>query len=158
MFIHITYIDLLRKFHNTLTRFPSLTIYKFLIRPHLNYGDVIYDQAFTASFHQKIEFVQYNSALAITGSIRVTSKEKLYHKLGLESVEKTRWYRKLCCFYEIFRNQSPKYLFNTIHTSVRPYNIRNANNIPQFKAKHNFSNICLSLLYLLNGTSWTIYV
>ena len=103
-----------------------------------HYGDVIYDQAYTASFHQKIESVQYNSALAITGAIRGTSKEKLYHELGLESLEKRRWYRKLCCFYKIFRSQSPQYLFNIIPTSARPYNTRNANNIPQFKVKHNF--------------------
>ena len=131
-------IGLLHKFHNILTRLPLLTIYKAFIRPHLDYGEIIYDQACTASFHQKIEFVQYNSALAFKGAIRGTSKEKLCHKLGLESLEKTRWYRKLCCFYEIYRNQSPEYLFNLIHNSMRPYNIRNANNIPQFKAKHNF--------------------
>ena len=83
--------------------------------------------------------VQYNSALAITGAIKRTSKEKVYHELGLESLEKRRWYRKLCCFHKIFRNQSPEYLFNIIPTSVRRYNTRNANNIPQFKVKHNFS-------------------
>ena len=55
-----------------------------------NYCDTIYDQAYTASFHQKIESVQYNSALAITGAIRGTSKEKLYHELGLETLEKRR--------------------------------------------------------------------
>ena len=128
-------IGLLRKLHNTLPRLPLLTIYKSFIRPHLDYDDVIYDQA---SFHQKIESVQYNSALAITGALRGTSKEKLYHELGLESLEKRRWYKKLCCFYEIFRNQSPEYLFNIIPTSVRPYNTRNANIIPQFKVKHVF--------------------
>ena len=37
-----------------------------------------------------------------------------------------------------FRSQSPQYLFNIGPTSVRPYNTRNANNIPQFKVKHNF--------------------
>ena len=125
------------KLHNTLPRLPLLTIYKSFIRPHLDYSDVIYDQAYTASFHQKIESVQYNSALAITGAIRGTSKEKLYHKLGLEFLEKRRWYRKLCCFYKIFRSQSPRYLFNILPTSVRPCNTRNANN-PQFKVKHNF--------------------
>ena len=57
---------LLRKLHNTLPRLPLLTIYKSFIRPHLDYVDIIYDQAYTASFHQKIESVQYNSALAIT--------------------------------------------------------------------------------------------
>ena len=131
-------IGLLRKLNNTLSRLSLLTIYKSFIRPHLDYGDVIYDQAYTASFHQKIESVQYNSALAITGAIRGSSKEKLYRELGLESLEKSRWYRKLCCFYKIFRNQSPEYLFNIIPTSVRPYNTRNANTILQFKVKHIF--------------------
>ena len=46
--------------------------------------------------------------------------------------------QELCCFYKIFRSQSPQYLFNIIPTSVRSYNTRNANNIPQFKVKHNF--------------------
>ena len=59
---------------------PLLTIYKSFIRPHLDYGDIIYDQAYTALFHQKIESVQYNSALVITGAIRETSKEKIYHE------------------------------------------------------------------------------
>ena len=81
-------IALLRKLHNTLPRLPLLTIYKSFIRPHLDYGDVIYDQAYTTSFHQKIESVQYNSALAITGAIRGTSKEKLYHELGLNPLKK----------------------------------------------------------------------
>ena len=38
-------IGLLRKLHNTLSRLPLLSIYKSFIRPHVDYGDVIYDQA-----------------------------------------------------------------------------------------------------------------
>ena len=72
-------------------------IYKLFIRPHLDYGDIIYDQAYNTSFHQKLHSVHYNAALAITGAIRGTSKEKLYDELGLETFEKRRWYRKLCC-------------------------------------------------------------
>ena len=89
-------------------------------------------------FSEKTEFAQYNSALSITGAIKGTSKKKLYHELGLESLEKRRWYRKRCLFYKIFRNQISEYLFNIISTSVRSYNTKNANNIPQFKVKHNF--------------------
>ena len=48
---------LLCKLHNTLPRLPLLTIYKSFITSHLGYGDIIYDQAYTASFHQKIESV-----------------------------------------------------------------------------------------------------
>ena len=56
-------VGLLRKLHNTLPRLPLLTIYKSFRRPHLDYGDVIYDQAYNVSFHQKLESIQYNSAL-----------------------------------------------------------------------------------------------
>ena len=43
-----------------------------------------------SSFHQRLESLQYNAALAITGEIRGTSKEKLYNELGLESLQKRR--------------------------------------------------------------------
>ena len=129
---------LLRKLHNILYTLPLLTIHKSFISPHLDYGDIIYNQGYTALFYQKIESVQYNSALVITGAKRGTSKEILYQELGLETLEKRKWYRKLWCFFKIFRNQFPEYLFNIIPTSVRQYNTRNANNIPQFKVKHIF--------------------
>ena len=81
-------IGLLGKLHNTLPRLPLLTICKSFIRPHIDYGDIIYDQEYIVLFHQKLESIQYKSALAITGAIRGTSAEKLYNELGLESLEK----------------------------------------------------------------------
>ena len=42
---------LLRKLHNILPRPALLTIYKSFIRPHLDYGDIIYDQTYNTSFH-----------------------------------------------------------------------------------------------------------
>ena len=35
-----------------------------------------------------MEFIQYNSALAVTDTIRGTSTEKLYNELGLEAFKK----------------------------------------------------------------------
>ena len=131
-------IGLLRKLHHILPRSPLLTIYKSFIRPHLDYGDIIYYQAYNASFHQKLDSIQYNAALAIRGTIRATSTEKLYNELGLETLEKKRWYGKLCCFLKIFRYKCPKYLFNTIPTSRSIHNTRNTNNILLIKVKHNF--------------------
>ena len=63
-----------------------LTIYKAFIRPHLDYGDVVYDYPGNASFMQKFESVKYNASLAATGYFRGTSRDKLYSKLGLESL------------------------------------------------------------------------
>ena len=82
-----TTVALLPKFQNILPRSAWLTIYKCSVRTHLDYGDIIYDQAFNNSFHQKIESLQYNVALAITGAIRGTSREKNYQELGLESLQ-----------------------------------------------------------------------
>ena len=76
--------------------------------------------------HQNLEKIHYNSALAITGAIRGTSKEKLCQELRLESLEKRRWYRKLCYFYKIFNKQSPTYLLSVIPVSSRSYSTRNS--------------------------------
>ena len=70
-------VALLRKFQNNFPRSALLTIYKCFVRTHLDYSDIFYDQAFDSSFHQKIESLRYNAALAITGVIRGTSKEKI---------------------------------------------------------------------------------
>ena len=62
-------------------------MYKAFIRLHLDYGDVVYNQLYNMSFHQKLESIQYDACLAITGAMRSTSKEKLYQELGLESLQ-----------------------------------------------------------------------
>ena len=74
------------------------------MKPHLDYGDVIYDQSLNNTFHQKMESIQYNAALAITGAIRGSSREKLYQEQGLESLQQRRWYRKLCYFFKLKAN------------------------------------------------------
>ena len=37
--------------------------------------------------HKKIERIQYNATLAITGAIKGTSQSKLYCELGFESLK-----------------------------------------------------------------------
>ena len=93
-----------------------LTIFKSFVWPHLDYGDVIYDQSYNNTFHQKMESIQYNAALAIIGAIRGSSREKLYQELSLESLRQRRWYRKLRYFFKLTKNKSPKYLFNITST------------------------------------------
>ena len=122
-----------------LLRGPLLTIYKSFIRPHLDYGDVIYDQHYNNSFHQKLESVQYNAALAITGAIRGSSKKNFYHELGSESLQKRWRFRKPFYFFKITKNESLKYLFDQIPTAKTAYRTRNnIDNIPRFNVKHTF--------------------
>ena len=128
---------LLRRFQLILPRHSLITIYKAFIRPHLDYGDVIYDRAFNESFHQRLESIQYNAAIAITGTIRGTSSEKLFQELGLETLKSRRWFRKLYLFYKILHSKSPSYLFNLIPENNNPYASRSAlnNQIPFFNVK-----------------------
>ena len=86
-------IGVIKKLSNTLPRDALLTIYKSFVRPHLDYGDIIYDQPQNESFCNKLESIQYNAALAITGAIRGTSKTKLYKELGLEFLKSRRCFR-----------------------------------------------------------------
>ena len=85
-------IGLLRKLQNILPHEPLLAIYKSFVRPHLYYGDVIYDQQYNNSFHQKLES-RTNAALTITGAIRGSSMEKLYQELGLESLKQNYFFK-----------------------------------------------------------------
>ena len=96
-------IGLLCKLQKILPRPHLITIYKSFIRSRLDYGDIIYDQAHNVSSHQELEPIQYNFTLAIAGAIRGTSREKLYHELGFESLVSRRWYCKLCFFYKGFK-------------------------------------------------------
>ena len=75
---------------------------------------MIYDQPENESFTCKIESVQYSACLAITGTIRGTSQEKLYQELGLESLQGRRWLRRMRYFYKLIKTQKPLYLFNLI--------------------------------------------
>ena len=56
-----TTVGLLWKLRNILPRPALLTIYKCFIRPHLDHGDIIYDQAYNVSFHQELESIQYSA-------------------------------------------------------------------------------------------------
>ena len=50
-------IVLLCKLQMILPRRSLVTIYKSFIRPHLDYGDIIFDQAFNKSFHDNLESI-----------------------------------------------------------------------------------------------------
>ena len=117
-------------------RLSLLTIYKTFKRSRLDYADIIYDQAYNSTFHDKLESSQFNAGLAITGAIRGTSSEKIYQELGLESLKSRRWFRKTCHLYKIFNEKSPSYIFNLVPNFNRVHNTRFNYNIPPIKVRH----------------------
>ena len=115
-----------------------VTIDKAFVIPHLDYGDTLYKQAFNNSFHDRLESIQYNACLEITGAIRGTSREKLCQKLGLEPLRLRRWHRKLNLFYKVIKHEHPQYLFHLILVKHASYTSRKVHSIPIFSVKHGF--------------------
>ena len=107
-------ISVIKKLRHSLPRKSLMTIYKAFLRPLIDYGDIIYDQPQNESFCEKLESVQYKAALAITGAIQGTSREKIYQELGLESLKSRRWYKRLSCMFKIMKEEVPNYLINSV--------------------------------------------
>ena len=102
--------------------------YKMYIRPHLDYGDVIYHNQ-RADLMDLVERVQYKAALIVSGCWQGTSRKNLYDELGWESLTDRRWLRRLTIFYKITNDLAPSYLSehipkrNEINMVLRDRNI-----------------------------------
>ena len=75
MFLRHYRKNILWKLHNILQGPALLTIYKYFIKPHVDDGDIIHDQAYNLSLHQELESIRYHPVLALTGTIRGSSRE-----------------------------------------------------------------------------------
>ena len=119
-------IGVMKQLHTYVPRNTLETIYKLYARPHLDYGDVIYhipdnnSKTFDSEIStvhplmSRIESVQYEAACVVSGAWRGTSRNKLYDDLGWESLHHRRNFRRLCIFYDVFKNNFPKYLSHVI--------------------------------------------
>ena len=93
---------------------------KLAFKINLYYGDIIYDKHNNESFKSKIE-----CSIALSGAIQVTSRERLYEELGLQSLANRRWYQKLIFFDKIVNRATPRYLNNYLSTKENlVYNTR----------------------------------
>ena len=88
-------------------------MYKMYVRPHLEYGDLIYHGQ-SSELTKNLEKIQYKAGLIVTGCWDKTSREKLYKELGWESLENRRAYRRYSLFYKIKTNSAPIYLSDHI--------------------------------------------
>ena len=70
-------IGLIRRLSVNVPRKALLTLYKSFIRPHLDYGDVLYDKPENENFQNKLEKIQYKVCLAITGAIQGTPRKNV---------------------------------------------------------------------------------
>ena len=117
-------------------------------RPHLGFCDVIYHtpkicNMFDSSFRLSnwmdlIERVQYQAALAVTGTWKGTSINKIYEELGWESLSGRRWFHRRVQFFKIQNGLTPAYL-KTPAPSPRNhlYGTRSENDLHSIKCRTN---------------------
>ena len=95
-------------------------MYKALVRSHLDYCDVIYHMPpiihqppLGLSLHdlmEKVEKIQYQAALAVTGAWQGSSRVKLYDELGWESLSDRRMCKRVLQIHKIVNKKTPSYL------------------------------------------------
>ena len=78
-------------------------LYKSLIRPVMEYADVLWDNGI-ASDCDLLDHVQYEVAKIVTGAIKGTSKHRLMQEVGWESMSTRRKIHRLILYYKIVNN------------------------------------------------------
>ena len=142
----------LRKLYHYIPRDSLVTIFKTFIRPHLDYTDVIFSKPSNATFSNRIESTQFNAALAITRTIRGTSKEKLYQNLDLRQLRGGGGFEDFVVFIKfwiikhqlIFTVYFPHQIGIIIHVSIPK--------LDRFSAEQKLLVILFCLRQLENGT------
>ena len=112
-------------------------MYKTLVRSHLDYCDIIYHKpsyqnqppiGVTLNLQmEKVERIQYQAALAISGAWLGSSRSKLYEELGWETLSDRRMCRRILQIHKISENKTP-YLTEKLPPNCRALfsgNIRN---------------------------------
>ena len=59
---------------------------------------------------ERLEKVQYQAGLAITGCCQGTNRNKLYDEIGWESLAHRRWARRIMHLFKIIQTKSSTYL------------------------------------------------
>ena len=121
-------IGLIRYLSQYVPRHVLDQIYKLHVRPHLDYGDIVYhkhDPEMKLGFTRRLKQVQYSAALDVKGAWWGTSSHRLYEELGWESLYLRRWCRCMCHFFNLKKTHAPAYLYDEIPVERNvPYSLR----------------------------------
>ena len=114
-------------------------MYFAYIRPLLEYSDVVWDNC-TLESKKLPDAVHVEAARIVTGATKLWSIERLFMKLGWESLQSRRNKHKLTTFYKIMHGLAPTYLSDLIPPIVgqsNNYALRNADHIHGFRSNSN---------------------
>ena len=102
-------MNLLKSVKYKLHRSTLISLYKSLVRPLMEYADVIWDGC-TESEANLLEGIQNESARIVTGAIKGTNRVRLLNELCWEDLKTRRFLHKLSLLYKIINCLTPSYL------------------------------------------------
>jgi hypothetical protein len=130
-------VGLLRRISRDVPRECLEILYKSMIRPILEYGDIIFDGCSDTSA-KRLENVQRQAGLTCTGAFRHTRHTSLLEELGWPPLSQRRKHHRLNVMFKLLRGMAPNYLLNLCPPLTRDrttYNLRTGQNVtmPQQK-------------------------
>jgi hypothetical protein len=130
-------IETLNRFSYILPRNTLQRIYITMIRPVLEYADIIYDNT-TRDQHNKLEHLQRRAGLICTGAYRHTENQTLMRELGWESLSLRRKNHKIIQYYKIINGLTPNYLrqeLPSVISSLTTHYLRNRNQLREHRTR-----------------------
>ena len=128
-------LNVLSKYRFVLPRLALSRLYIAMVRPILEYADVIYDNM-PLYLSQSIEKTQRRAALICTGAYRHTETQTLLRDLGWQPLRDRRTNHKLILLYKITKGIYPKYLQDLLPKQQQThYALRHQPHIPVFKTR-----------------------
>lgn len=94
-------IRIFKKLSNVFLKHSFITLHTNLVKSHLDYVGVVFEQPDNDIRCQPTESLKYNTSLAITGATKETSEVEFCNEIDLESPESKRWFKKLFICYKI---------------------------------------------------------
>ena len=119
-------------------------MYKALVRSHFDCCDIIYHipskqtqlGVTLNALMEKTERIQYQPALAVTGSWQGSCRSKFYEELGWESSSGRCWCRRILQIHKIVNDKTPSYLKIKLPRHRRPLDRQSSSNtFHEFKCK-----------------------
>jgi hypothetical protein len=120
-------VAILSRIRHKLPRSVLERIYISMIRPVLEYGNIIYDNC-TLHQSEKLESIQRKAALICSGAYRHTEHTTLLSELGWESLSIRRHIQKLTMYFKMTHNLVPNYLCSlttNLKSNITSYRLRN---------------------------------
>jgi ribonuclease P/MRP protein subunit RPP40 len=117
----------LKQLQYKLPRVALERIYLTMIRPIIEYGDIVYDNL-TLKQTNQLERIQRRAALICTGAYKVTEHKVLLKELGSEPLKDRRKCHRLITYYKLINGPTPPHIIPHMAKPVSThthYNLRN---------------------------------